>query len=273
MRSKTGWLFAFLTLFAPACADERGLEPLVLPVAAQGEEDKADDPGPRVIVNLMASREMRYRGERIHLTKLGAILKELRQERGESLDGPSRLFVLIRADRDVEWRRVLWIMTVCAENRVYKFQLGVKRVADRAYTSKEARELGIERRDVEPPKTPRLEGKLSLPLRGWIEKRNVISYEVDIHRTREGETVYRFPERKTTDLKTVRAWAAEAWKAVRAVRGVARVAKIRADGDTPLRYVVAAISKLREAGWLEIDYFVTSIPKADFKKPRYHPWK
>ena len=83
---------------------------------------------------------------------------------------------------------------------------------------------------------------------------------MDIDRTHDGETVYRFPERRTTDLKAVRAWTAEAWKAVRDVRGVAVVARVRADGDTPLRIVVAAISTLRGAGWKEIDYFITSIP-------------
>ena len=68
MRSKTGWFLALLTLLSPACADDLHLEPVVLPVAPQGEEDKADDPDPRVVVNLLASGEMRHGGERIHLT-------------------------------------------------------------------------------------------------------------------------------------------------------------------------------------------------------------
>ena len=273
MHSRKRWLLALLTCVQAGCADDLHLDPVVLPVAMAGEEDKADDPHPRVIVTLMASGEMRFAGEAVHLEKLSTILRGLREKRKEDLDGPSKLVVLIRADRDVEWMRVQWIVTVCMENRVYKLQLGVKLAADRSYTPEEARELDVERRDKKPPEAPRLEGKLSLPVTYWLHKRHVLSYELNIDRTQEGGAIYRFRERMTTDLKTVRAWVAETWRAARGVRGVRLVAKLDADTRTRLRHVVAAISKLREAGWKEIDYFQTAIPKLELKKPRFTPWR
>jgi biopolymer transport protein ExbD len=120
---------------------QKDLAALTLPIAHMAEEDKDKDPDERIILNVDKNGQILYKAKAISLDELGTILRqrkdgyELKMRRkGESgledLPGggkASKLYVLLRADKDTPWQHVQWLMTVMAEQKLYKMQFAAKR--------------------------------------------------------------------------------------------------------------------------------------------------
>lgn len=120
---------------------QKELAALTLPIAHMAEEDKDDDLDERVILNVDKNGRILYKGKAISLDELGTILRqrkdayELKMKREgksglEDLPGggkASKLYVLLRADKDTPWQHVQWIMTVMAEQKLYKMQFATRR--------------------------------------------------------------------------------------------------------------------------------------------------
>lgn len=236
---------------------------LALPLAPAGIEDRDDDPDDRVILNLDRHGQILYKSRRITLDELSTVLDKASRlydlkmraadKSGRDEEGWSRLFVLLRGDRDAPWQHVQWMLAVLREQRFSKIQLAVMRVADVRYTAEEARTLGAERGPRQPPPDGVLEWKLPCPLPkqalssaraasirpvretlgDWGEHRVPVPTEV----------AYGVDGRETAD-----------------VRGLAGLV---AEGDAvlldplpnvPWKFVVAAVNALRAGGAAEIDF-------------------
>ena len=137
---------------------------LNLPVAASADEDRDDDPDDRLVFSLTATgtiifgeQELSLAGvaERLETAKARCREKLRRLGKEECVEGAdgarwSRLYVLVRADRDAAWRHVRWILAELAQARIYRIQFGVRTVESRILTSGEMgrRWAG---RDIDPP--------------------------------------------------------------------------------------------------------------------------
>jgi biopolymer transport protein ExbD len=133
----------------------KDLAELTLPVASQAEQDKADDPDDRVLLNLDKYGQVHWKGKAITLDELGTILSNMRdryeiklKNMGKSpydeIPGggkASKLYVLLRADKDAPWQHVQWLMTVMAEQKLYKLQFATKKYLDGFIGKEEGREL------------------------------------------------------------------------------------------------------------------------------------
>ena len=131
--------------------NQKELADLVLPLAYMAQPDKDDDPDDRVILNVDKTGQIQYRGKVVNLNELGAILHRAKEayefkmrQKGESgledLPGggkASKLYGLLRADRDTPWQHVQWLMTIMSEQKLYKMQFATKKFRDANYRDEE----------------------------------------------------------------------------------------------------------------------------------------
>jgi biopolymer transport protein ExbD len=135
-------VFQLITFFMIAAdLQQKDLAELTLPIAYMAEEDKDDDEDDRLILNVDKDGILWHKGKSVSLDELGTILKyakdsyELTMKRQgkkgvEDLPGggqASKLYVLVRADKETPWQHVQWLMTVMAEQKLYKMQFATKR--------------------------------------------------------------------------------------------------------------------------------------------------
>ncbi|MCZ6574665.1 MAG: biopolymer transporter ExbD, partial [Planctomycetota bacterium] len=131
---------------------QKDLADLTLPIAITAEPDKSNDNDTRYIVNVDRQGVIQYKGKSYTLGELKQLLNRLKRRYGRYKDfgkpKPQRvekhgsdpggqygseLFVLVRADKDTPWQHVQWIMTIMAEEKLYKLQFGAKQYADGDY--------------------------------------------------------------------------------------------------------------------------------------------
>jgi len=272
---------------APADLAQPDLTPLTLPVASQGVADKGDDPHDRLVINVGAKGFVYWKGKKITLDELGAILSNRKEvynlkmrAKGESgmekLRGggtASKLYVLLRADKETPWQHVLWLMTIMAEQKLYKLQLAVSRVADRAYTEAEAARLGAEWVDRAPPEKPRLDAKLDAflprdefhPPPGTPETRAVMHImarkEIAAKWGPEGVPVrkptafkYRLGGRTFDSLEHVGKWIGDALRAARGAPGTQVVGEIQGGHKVPFKQIVAVLNQFHARGVTQVGF-------------------
>jgi biopolymer transport protein ExbD len=136
---------------------QKDLAKLTLPIAHMAEEDKDNDPDDRVILNIDTEGHILYKGRPRSLEEIGGILREEKkrydfdQKRNgksglEPIPGggeASKLFVLLRADKETPWQHVQWLMTIMAEQKLYKMQFATKKfISGGGYEAGEAESLG-----------------------------------------------------------------------------------------------------------------------------------
>ena len=136
---------------------QQDLADLTLPLAFTAQQDKSNDEDKRYIVNVDKRGFIMYKGKDYTLSELKQLLNRLKRHYGKYKDfgkppnivKASELFVLVRADKDTPWQHVQWIMTIMAEEKLYKLQFGAKQYADNDYLKpdrdaglKEVEELG-----------------------------------------------------------------------------------------------------------------------------------
>ena len=119
---------------------QKDLVELTLPIAYMALSDVDDDPDDRLILNVDKFGQIKWKGQFRTLGELSAILaqqKQLYQVRkareGESAfeefpgGKATKLFVLLRADKDTPWQHVQWLMTVMAQQKYYKLQFAASK--------------------------------------------------------------------------------------------------------------------------------------------------
>jgi biopolymer transport protein ExbD len=119
---------------------QKELENLVLPLAVKAKEDKAAEEEERVIINLVEKidpktkkplgtyeaivkrKKYTHAALKDYLLSRANTLREDTKAEG-ALVAPSKIFVLIRADRSTPWQEVQWIMQDCADPYVAIWKL------------------------------------------------------------------------------------------------------------------------------------------------------
>jgi biopolymer transport protein ExbD len=139
--------------------NQKDIVDLTLPLAHMAVEDKDNDPDDRVILNIDKEGKILYKLRAISLDELGAIIDKakrvydakMRLEGKEGMEEvapgvkASKLYVLVRADKDTPWQHVQWLMTIMAEQKLYKLQFAAKQSIDHEWGGEreaEARSLG-----------------------------------------------------------------------------------------------------------------------------------
>jgi hypothetical protein len=194
------------TVVAGGGGEAPALPPLTLPVASNGEPDKGEHPHDRVVISVDGKGFVHCMGKRVTLDGLVTHVierKKLLDKTGQGFEKlphggfVSKMHALLRIDRDAPWIHVQWLLTLLAEQRIYKIQFAVKRAADRSYKKEEAAALGAKWVDRAPPAKPRLEAKLKafLPtdkglLGGWRQPQEI---KISIHILASKEVVVREP--------------------------------------------------------------------------------
>jgi biopolymer transport protein ExbD len=127
--------------------NQKDLVELTLPVAYMAEEDKGQEEDDRVILNVDKFGTIMWKSQPKNLDELGTILSTARdryelkmRQKGQSgledLPGggkASKLYVLLRADKETPWQHVQWLMTIMAEQKLYKLQFATKKFRDGTY--------------------------------------------------------------------------------------------------------------------------------------------
>ncbi|MHC4164958.1 MAG: ExbD/TolR family protein [Planctomycetota bacterium] len=237
----------------------KALYPMNLPVASMCERDKADDPDDRVIVNLTATGRLIYKTKETTLAGLADHLKQAAQaydrkmrKRGkqgheETPDGRhwSKLYVLLRADRDTPWQQVRWVVAELAANGFYKVQFGARKTAGHDYTTEEA-ERRWAAQEIYGPVI--LDGKLwcFLPTRSSGPEENYLNVRVAGSPAR-----YHFGGKETQSPEVLYEWIREAYR----LRGERRtVGRIFAGPRSPFGEIVAAVNCFARAGMEKVDF-------------------
>jgi biopolymer transport protein ExbD len=137
--------------------NQKDLVELTLPVAYMAQEDKGQEEDDRVILNVDKYGQIIWKQKNVSMEELGTILTNARDkyeikmkqknppESGwEDVGGgamASKLYVLLRADRDTPWQHVQWLMMVMSEAKLYKLQFATKKYRDGTYDDKDAAAL------------------------------------------------------------------------------------------------------------------------------------
>lgn len=136
--------------------NQKDLVELTLPVAYMAEQDKNQEEDDRVVLNVDKYGQVLWKQKVVNLDELGTILATARDKyelkmRQKGLTGledigggnkASKLYVLLRADKDTPWQHVQWLMTVMAEQKLYKLQFATKKFKDtKSYTDEEVQQL------------------------------------------------------------------------------------------------------------------------------------
>lgn len=279
-------------LAAPAAGQSGGkapgVPPLTLPVASQGVADKGADPDDRMIITLDAKGCVHFKGAKT-LKELSASLAyandkydlkmRSKGKRGtESLLGGgkvSRLYVLLRANKETPWQHVQWLLAILAEQGIYKVQFAVTRVADRAYTKQEAVRLGVEwvDRAQEPQPKAKLHAFLPVDRRPppALEMRARIHIlarqEIAAKWGPDGVAVskptvfkYRLGDRTVDSVEHVHKWIGGARKAAQGAPGTKLIGEIKAGYKVPFKYVVAVLNQFHAWGVERVDFWGTAVP-------------
>ena len=115
---------------------QKDLAELTLPIAYMAQEDKDNDEDDRIILNVDKHGALIWRSEVRSLGEIKSILAEQKRlydkkmrrkgkdayETLKSGGKATRLFVLLRADKDTPWQHVQWLMTIMAQEKYYKLQ-------------------------------------------------------------------------------------------------------------------------------------------------------
>jgi biopolymer transport protein ExbD len=124
--------------------NQKDLAALTLPLAYTALEDKADDPDDRLILNVDKHGQILFRGQPKNLNELGTILGQAVRlynitKKGEGLievapgAKASKLFVLLRADKDTPWQHVQYLMTIMAEQKLFRCQFACSKFIGGGY--------------------------------------------------------------------------------------------------------------------------------------------
>ncbi|MCK6458443.1 MAG: biopolymer transporter ExbD [Planctomycetes bacterium] len=127
--------------------NQKDLVELTLPVAYMAEEDKGQEEDDRVILNVDKYGQLMWKQKNVSLEELGTILQnardryeiKMKQQNKSGLEAlpgggmASKLYVLLRADKDTPWQHVQWLMTIMAEQKLYKLQFATKKFRDGNY--------------------------------------------------------------------------------------------------------------------------------------------
>ncbi|MHC4955094.1 MAG: ExbD/TolR family protein [Planctomycetota bacterium] len=121
---------------------QKDLVELTLPIAYMAQEDKPQDlEDERIILNVDKYGQIMWRSQRRTLGELRSILaaqkilyQKKQKRRGKEAykvfpNGAkaTRLYVLLRADKDTPWQHVQWLMTVMAQEQFYKLQFATSK--------------------------------------------------------------------------------------------------------------------------------------------------
>ncbi len=131
---------------------QKDLAEMTLPVAYMAEEDKNQEDDDRVVLNVDVYGGLMWKGKNVSMDELGTVLAtardkyELKMRQAgksgtEELPGggkASKLYVLLRADKDAPWQHVQWLMTIMAEQKLYKLQFATKKFVDGFISKEEA---------------------------------------------------------------------------------------------------------------------------------------
>lgn len=134
---------------------QKDLAELTLPPAYMAVQDKGGEQDDRIILNIDNRGGVVWKGQFVTLDELGTILqaardrydikmKQIGKSGTEDLPGgvkASKLYVLLRADKDAPWQHVQWLMTIMAEQKLYKLQFATKQFKDGNIWPEEAKDL------------------------------------------------------------------------------------------------------------------------------------
>ncbi|MEM8882999.1 MAG: biopolymer transporter ExbD [Planctomycetota bacterium] len=119
---------------------QKDLAELTLPIAYMAQEDKNEEKNERIILNVDKYGQILWKSKVVSLRELEGILENQKQvfarvmqregkPAWEEFPGgrATRLYVLLRADKDTPWQHVQWLMTIMAEQKFYKLQFATSK--------------------------------------------------------------------------------------------------------------------------------------------------
>jgi len=128
--------------------NQKDLAELTLPLAHKAQDDDGKDPDDRLILNISRDGRILVKSEVKTLDDLGTFLERAKdnynarqqlagKQGSEDMSGQkvSKLFVLLRADKDTPWQHVQYVMTIMSEQKIYKLQFATKKYLDGGYVN------------------------------------------------------------------------------------------------------------------------------------------
>jgi len=248
----------FLWVFLVGCED------VALPVAKQGVAVKG---GP-FVVHLSKQGQITVGPELVTLDGLAKKVRVSAVAAGfDILPGGakgSKLHVLLRAYQAAVWQHVQWILTVLAQEKVYKTAFAVS-------TGKLVAHLPV---DIAVGQ-PRNEIMVSIHIVARKEKPATFGPPERMQRVTMPTTVkYRFSDREVHERDLVAKWILEAKDLVEADEGddVALVGEIKAGHKVPFHFVVGVLDEFHDAGLKTVRFYGTQIPTEALRRKLSLPY-
>jgi biopolymer transport protein ExbD len=236
------------------------LVPMTLPVALSADRDSGLDLDDRLIVNLDSSGSIIVENRPVSSDEFIRALANAKREYdvkrkrlGESgferLAGAgswARILVLLRAHKDTRWHDVQRVLKLLLEHRIYKLQIAVTRIADLSYSAEEAARLAIPRENLEPGPGDTLTAKLPAFLMMNQEVFVDATIDIAIRVLSNDRVEYEIDTFVTDRTEALKDRVRETGYRLRNRRFV--VGGLRANAETPFKFVVVVLDALTEVG-------------------------
>ena len=241
-----------------------GCEELALPVARTGVAVKG---GPFVI-HLSKQGEIVIGKEQVSLKQLAGKVSVSAAAAGrhevEAGVRASNLYVLLRIDRDAPWQHVQWILTILAEEKVYRTAFAVSTGKLNAHLPVDRAVCGV----TDPPQ----EIKVAIHIVARKEKPEMFGPAEAMQQvTKPCEVKYRFGDRESRDLAAVTKWIQDANRAAQGEK-VTIVGEIKAGHKVPFAYIVSVLDEFHSAGNKDVQFFGTQIPTKALRAKKNLPY-
>ena len=229
-----------------------------LPASPHALPDKG---GYGVVINLDANGKLAVGDKGCTLDGLGKALA-LQVKAHKKMDGrASTMRVLLRMDRDTPWVHAQWLMIVCAQNKVNRVEIAVRRAGDQpGYL------------------------KCWLPLdRGWGARETLDCRIHVVARAEKSATfgglevkkpskfIYKLQQQQTEKIKDVGAWIAKNKKAAAAAK-LTFAGEIRAGAKVPLGTIVGVLDQFRVHKIEHVDFYGTPLPAGQLLESKTLPY-
>lgn len=242
------------------------MTPLTLPLATKGQEDKDDDPDDRIILNVDPEGTVHFGGEVKTLDDVAESLRG-RSRLNDSLrrswypDDPhpgyeeledgrllSKLYVLLRADHDLPWNRVLPIVDTLDTSGFYRLQFATQRYATLDHSAEDAARVGVERIEVAPSGWPTFECKLQCFLATAHDDSERF---IEVKVSASGR--FRIDGTDFPDVAQLAAEIKARYRKFDEISGVTVKGRILADPESRYQDVISALDAFGRAGLEKVD--------------------
>jgi len=193
--------------------------------------------------------------------------------------------VCIRADKEVPWRHVQWVLIACAENYMWRTRFAARAKADGPAGTVDAflpcdpelaeapePAIGVANGAGQKAPGPASAAPAVVIAVHVVARKEAPARYGEVEVMKPTEFRYRYGESETTDLQTVQGFIHAGTKRAKATKGAGLRGELKAGHKVPMEGIVALLEAYHAAGCDRVDFYGTRIPTPEDRRQAALPY-